>query len=158
MAKNISTGTSEALAQKKSEGVVFSTNATRSKAAKASAKSRSQKSARITYDVARILLSDPAYRTLSHKALADLLNRHRILTGWNLPWTQNSVRGARKKAEAYISEQAEIDASEDDGLVMANEVASVSLDTAVQPQVESVVEAPVDEYAEMKKNPIFGMF
>lgn len=157
-AQHISSGTSDALAQKKSEGVVFSTDAVRSKAARASVKSRALKSARITYDVARILLSDPAYRALSHKALADLLNRRGILSGWNIPWTQNSVRSIRKKAEALIRERAEIDANEDDDLVSDNEAASVGPATAVQRQVEALPEEPVDEESDMKKMPHFGMF
>jgi hypothetical protein len=158
VAKSISTGTSDALAQKKAEGVVFSTSVIRSKAANASAKSRSEKSARIAFDVARVLLSDPAYRSLSHKALAELLNRNRTQTGWDRPWTQNSVRSVRQRAEAFISEQAEIDASEDAGLVSANESTSVVLDTTDQPKVEPLPEDHIDEEAEMKKNPLFGMF
>lgn len=113
VARNIREGTSKAMSVKSKQGVEFSTSEVRKKAAEASAKVRSAKSDTIAHQVSDILRSDPAYRDLSHKALADLLNRRRLLTGWKRPWTQHSVRDVRRKAEEKIAFEAEIDDLDD---------------------------------------------
>jgi len=153
--QNIRHGTEQSLTQKKAEGVVFSTSSVRSRAAQASAKSRAQKADKIVHQIAITLRSDPAYRTLTHEALADLLNRQRILSGWDRPWTRHSVRDARKKAEALTAEWEESD-SWDDDLPVAN-VDDQPDDTAAsepQPQPDPVD----DEEAELRKLPFYGQF
>lgn len=153
--QNIRQGTERALAQKKAEGVDFSNGAVRSEAARASAKSRAQKADKIAHQIAIILRSDPAYRTLTHEALADLLNRRRILSGWDRPWTRHSVRDARKKAEVLIAEWEESD-SWDDDLPAANVDDQPDGAAASKPQPEP---DPVDdEEAELQKLPHYGQF
>lgn len=153
--QNIREGTEQALAQKKAEGVEFSTSAIRSEAARASAKSRVQKADKIAHQIAIILRSDPAYRTLTHEALADLLNRRRILSGWGRPWTRHSVRDARKRAEALISQWEDAD-SWDDDLPVENE--QVQPEQAVAAESEHQPDPEDDEEAELRKLPHFGMF
>ncbi|TKD17608.1 recombinase family protein [Rhodobacter capsulatus] len=157
--QNIRKGTSEALSTKKAEGVEFSDTSVRKKAAQASAKARSEKSEGIVIRVANILRSDPAYRDLSHKALADLLNRHRILTGWKRPWTQNSVRDVRRKAEEFIAMQDEIDNMDDD-LEALPAVQGVSTPVPVIEATEPPAEPTEEELVlmELQKNPNFGVF
>lgn len=153
--KNIRQGTKQALAQRKAEGVEFSTSAVRSKAAQASAKSRAQKSENIVRRIAIVLRSDPAYRTLTHEALADLLNRRRILSGWDRPWTRHSVRDARKKAEALITEWEEPD-NWDDDLPVANMNDQPDQVAAAEPERQP--DSVEDEEAQLRKLTHFGMF
>lgn len=156
---SIRKSTSEAMSAKKAEGVEFSDTSVRKKAAQASAKARSQKSEGIAIQIANILRSDPAYRALSHKALADLLNRHRILTGWKRPWTQHSVRDARRRAEEIIAMQDEIDNMDDDLNVLPavqGVSAPVSAVGATTPHAELTEEELVLQ--ELRQNPNFGLF
>lgn len=153
--QNIRAGTEKALAKKKAEGAEFSTNAIRSKAAAASAKSRAEKADKIVLQIAITLRSDPAYRTLTNKALAELLNRQRILTGWNRPWTQHSVRDARKKAEALVADWVEADNLDDDVSV------SNAIDQSSQTGVSEMppTSGPIDDdEAELRGLPGYGMF
>lgn len=153
--RSIRQGTVDAMARKKSEGVEFSNSDVRKKAAQASAKARALKSDEIAMQVANILQSDAAYRDLSHRALADLLNRRRILTGWKRPWTQNSVRDVRKKAEALI---LEMDQDYDDDVLNEPPVADkpIRADEVMKPL--SKVHDVDDEQAELAKLPTYGLF
>ncbi|MDZ7909056.1 MAG: recombinase family protein [Gemmobacter sp.] len=167
-------GTVEALARKKAEGIEFSNAEVRKKAAKISAKVRTQKSDSIALRVASVLQSDPAYRDLSNRALADLLNRQRILTGWRRPWTQNSVRDMRKKAMELIEMMDEVDNMEDDlDIVLDQATEAVSadivpvslLDSAGKDEALPVTSAENsdhaeedDEMAQLRKLPGFGVF
>ena len=155
-ARKIRVGTSEALASNGASVGTFSDDTVREKAVSESVKSRRQKADRIAYEIASVLRSDPAYRTLSHKALADLLNRRRIKSGWNRPWTEAGVRGPRKKAEALIAEQDEIHAADDLVAVSVNpaHVAHVS----DQPAEVTLPVDPDDPEGQLRENPIFGMF
>ncbi|SOC03612.1 DNA invertase Pin-like site-specific DNA recombinase [Rhodobacter sp. JA431] len=148
---NIREGTSEAMAAKKAEGVEFSDSAVRKKAAQVSAKVRSQKAESIARKIASILRSDRAYRDLSHKALADLLNRQRLLTGGGRPWTQNSIRPARKRAEEIIRFEEEIDNIEDD--FEALPVAEVAPVPAPEELTEDELERQI-----LESNPNYGIF
>ena len=123
-------GTVEAMAKKnKNHSPDLSNAAVRSLAAKKSAEVRTRKSDNIAMQIAQILRSDPAYRDLSNRALADLLNRQRLLTGWQRPWTQNSIRFARKKAMDLIEMMDEVDNMDDRlDLVPDQAVATVSVD------------------------------
>lgn len=144
---------------KKAEGVEFSDTSVRKKAAQASAKARSQKSEGIAIQIANILRSDPAYRALSHKALADLLNRRRILTGWKRPWTQHSVRDARRKAEEIIAMQDEIDSMDDD-LDILPALQGVSAPVPAVGATTQHAELTEEELVlqELRQNPNFGLF
>lgn len=167
-------GTVEALARRKADGVEFLNAEVRKKAAKKSAEVRTRNSESIAMRVASILQSDPAYRDLSNRALADLLNRQRLLTGWRRPWTQNSVRDMRKKAMELIEMMDEVDNMEDDlDLVGDQADGSIMSDAAVVPppsiadKVEplSVTSAENRDrteddgvMAQLRKIPGFGMF
>jgi transposase len=106
-------GTVKALAAKKSAGSILASKADRSAANAASRKARVQRSDSVVSAIAHVLLEDLAYRDLSHRALADLLNRRRVATGWDRAWTPDGVRRQRKLAEARILEWADIE--QDDG-------------------------------------------
>lgn len=167
-------GTVEALAQKKAEGVEFSNAEVRKKAAKKSADVRSQQAENIAMRVAVILQSDPAYRDLSNRALADLLNRQRILTGWRRPWTEHSVRGARKKAMELIKMMEEVDHM-DDGLDLVTDQVgdAVAVDAApissqgtaardgthrIKASETDDSDDAIDEIEQLRKLPGFGVY
>lgn len=168
-------GTVEAMARKSKQHSLDPANAvTRSLAAKRSAEVRTRKSDNIAMQVAQILRSDPAYRDLSNRALADLLNRQRLLTGWRRAWTQNSIRAARKKAIELIEMMDEVD-NMDDGLDLVPDqvVATVSADIvpvssqgiAEKDEPHPVTSAENSDHAEdddgmeqLRKLPGFGVF
>lgn len=141
-ARNIRQGTAAALTKKQAEGNKTDTAVDRSAAWKASRRSRFLKSDSIVDSIAHVLLEDEAYRDLSHRALADLLNRRGILTGWKRPWTGDGLKRQRSKAEARIREWAEIDA-EGDEVAMA---------------AESLPDESDAEELETTRPPYFGMF
>lgn len=155
-AKNIRGGTSKALASKGARKGTFSDDAVCKKAVTASVKSRQQKADRIAFDIATVLMSDPAYRDLSNKALAELLNRRSILSGWNRPWTETSVRGPRKKAEALIAEQDDTDVINELVVVATNPALNAEVNH--QPNKVTVPVDPDDPEGQLRKNPIYGMF
>ena len=113
VAKASRDGTVKALAAKKSAGAILGSKADRSAANAALRKARVQRSDSVVSAIAHILREDLAYRDLSHRALADLLNRRRIATGWDRAWTPAGVRRQRKLAEARVREWAAIE--QDDG-------------------------------------------
>jgi len=75
-------GTSGALSKMRAAGVKLGSKADRTAANAASKLARSQTSNAIVDAIARIILEDPAYRDLSQRAFADVLNRRHVLTGW----------------------------------------------------------------------------
>ena len=82
----------------------------------AALRSRQLRAQEVVEAVAAVLERDEAYKDLSNRALADLLNREGILTGWQRPWTRDAIKKTRKKVEVYIRErealEAELDAEE----------------------------------------------
>lgn len=131
----------------------------------ASVKSRRAKSDEVTEAIAAVLLSDPAYRDLSHRALADLLNRRDIRTGWGREWTEAGLRRQRVAAEKLIRErealEAELDAEEQEmgGRMSSSDEAHVATDDAAYPDREKpAVGTADDEEAQLKDLPGFGMF
>lgn len=142
-------GTVKALAAKKSEGAILGSKADRIAANAASRKARVQRSDSVVSAIAQVLLEDAAYRDLSHRALADLLNRRRIATGWNRAWTPAGVRRQRKLAEARIREWADI--KQDDGVIEPFPEVVAAEEPLPKPASE-------DDVQTMKSLPIFGMF
>lgn len=153
----IKKGTVAAMTQKKAEGVEFSNSEVRQKAAKASARARSEKSDSIAMQIAIILRSDPAYRDLSHQALADLLNRRRLLTGWKREWTKDSVRAARKKAEELIADMEELEHEDEDRGLIPSAVGALATQDAPSTSPADQMDAE-DEQAVLERNPFYGMF
>lgn len=154
--QNIRTGTSEALARKKSEGVVFSDQPGRVKAAQVSAKARTERANRLVLDIVRVLKTHPSARGLSHQALADLLNEQNILTGRKKRWTRDGVRRPRQAAQAVLTEWEEIENDDTVGIPLDNMGREIT--SPVQP---ADLIAPVDSDdpdGELPKNPLFGMF
>lgn len=159
--QNIRQGTSEALARKKTEGVAFSSDPVRKKAAQASAVKRGEKASKIVLDIVRILEADPSARKFSHEALADLLNNHGIRTGQRRLWNKDTVRRARKAAEAIILEREEIANDDTIGIPLDDQGREI-IDAAVQATATVPAEEPMSEedaeLAELRKLPTFGMF
>lgn len=180
--------TSDALAQKRSQGTKLGSPGNKAAATKASARSRHLRSDETVDEMVRIMLEDPAYYDLGHRGFADLLNRRGILSGQNRPWTAESVKRQRRLARKRIAEQAELetvlDAEEEIEKSAATE--SVSLASATSPVQSEIVSrdavalgaatVPVSgtdadpsvattemteeerDYAEMKRQPTFGIF
>nr|WP_299505371.1 hypothetical protein [Cypionkella sp.] len=101
-AKNISDGTKKALKGRKDAGVVLGSPGDKLAAAKASARVRGQRSDDIVFQIADIIAEDPSYSDLSGPALAKLLNRRGVRSGWNREWTPASVKKPRKAALEVI--------------------------------------------------------
>lgn len=149
VARMSSEGTVTALQQKRAVGVKLGSKADRTAANAASRQARAQRSDSIIDAIARVMLEDPAYRDLSHRAFADLLNRRGILTGWSRAWTAVGVKRQRKEAEERIREWEELERDD----VPGEPLADVLLRAAPSPAV-----APEDEEQRMKALPTFGMF
>lgn len=147
VAQASSEGTIKALEKKRASGVKLGSKSDRTAANAASKRARAQRSDSVVDAIAHVILEDPAYRDLSHRAFADLLNRRNLLTGWSRPWTAAGVKRQRKEAEERIQEWAEIDNLPDEVLLDMPKAAA---------QIEVV--PPGDEYEELKKLPTFGMF
>ena len=156
VARNISIGTSNALAHKKAKGVVFNDQAGRVSAAKASAKARSQKSRALVLDIVRVLRTVPSARSLNHEKFADLLNAEGILTGKNRLWTRDGVRRPRKAAEEIIAEWEEIAKEDADDSPLENMTHGFS--RTDQPAQPTAPFNPDDPEGELLRNPIYGMF
>ncbi len=162
-------GTAKALAEKRTAGVKLGSKADRSAAVVASAKSRALRSDRIVDDIASVLTEKLAFRNLNNQGLADLLNDRGILTGANNPWTRDTIKRHRVRAEKRIQEW-EADVEDDDASVVelskqpiapglaSSPFASTTPTPSLAPDTAPVVEPEDDEDAEMKGNPLFGMF
>lgn len=150
VARATSEGTAKALEKKRSAGVKLGSKADRSAANAASKRSRALRSDGIVDAIARTLLEDPAYRDLSHRAFADLLNRRNVLTGWSRPWTAAGIKRQRALAEQRILEWIDLDAIE------ISEEALIAPPAASRP---ACVAVPVrDPEEDMLNLPTFGMF
>jgi hypothetical protein len=157
--QNIRKGTSDALAQRKAEGVVFSDQSGRIKAAQASTKARKENASRIVLDIVRVMLTVPDARSLSHEAFAELLNQQGILTGQKKLWTKDGVRRPRKSADAILAEREEI--ADDDSIGIPLDHTGQQMVVADQPAMSTVPVDPEnldDPEAEMRKLPAWGMF
>lgn len=97
-ARNISEGTKLALEGRKNAGVVLGSPSDKTAANKASVKVRAERAAEIVFQVADIMKEDPAYVDLSVPALAKLLNRRGVRSGWGREWTTAAVKRTRKAA------------------------------------------------------------
>lgn len=104
--------TQSTLSLKAAEGQPLGSPGDKRAANAASVRARAERSADIVQTIAHILETDPAYRDLSHKAFAALLNRRNILTGWGRPWTAAGVRRQRSLAEELLRERVEIENDE----------------------------------------------
>jgi len=149
VAKASSTGTKAALEKKRAAGAKLGSKADRTAANRASKLARMQRSDAIVDTLARILMEDPAYRGLSHRAFADLLNRRNILTGWGRPWTPAGVKRQRMLAEQRIKEWAELEADDTQGEIVH---------APKTQRVPSPVMEAQDEGQQMKNLPTYAMF
>ena len=149
VAQATSDGTVDALNKKRAADVTLGSKADRTAANAASKRARAQGSSRVVDTIARVLLEDQAYRDLSHRALADLLNRRRILTGWKRPWTADGIKRQRKLAEARIQEWIDIEDEDVSAEYLATEVE--------KPEPAPVLEPQTDEEI-MKALPNYGKF
>lgn len=154
MARATREGTVRALDGKKRSGAALGSKGDRTAANKASALARGQRSDGITDTIARILLEDEAYRALSHQALADLLNRRKVLTGWGRPWTRDGVKRHRKEAGERVREWAELDRE----VLSAFEPVDEGETKGMATFDANAVSEPEDDEAAMRKLPVFGMF
>lgn len=143
-------GTVKALDNMRSAGANLGSKADRTAANAASKRSRALRSYGIVDTIARILLEDPAYRDLSHRSFADLLNRRNVLTGWSRPWTAAGVKRQRVLAEQRILEWIDLDAIE------------ISDEALLAPPAESrptpAFAPDQDSEQDMMDLPTFGMF
>ncbi|WP_134682025.1 hypothetical protein [Paracoccus ravus] len=105
-------------------------------------------------------MEDPAYRDLSHRSFADLLNRRGLLTGWERPWTEVGVRRHRYEAEKLIHARAEFDREDVPGHDDVDndpvaELGKLSTDAPVSKCAEG--EDLSDEERELRKLPHYGI-
>lgn len=151
-AQNIRAGTSQALASKNSGTRAPESVLSQSEKAKKSAQVRSEKAAEIAHKIADVFEREPMLRKLSHEALADLLNREGILSGGNRKWTWAAVRRPRSRAEELIAGRIEHEAAMD---AMDSQKDANAIPPSVLANNRDLTE---DDVAELKKNPMFGMF
>jgi hypothetical protein len=153
VAKASSDGTVKALGKKRVSGAKLGSPADRSAANAASKRARAQRSDGIVDTLALILLEDSAYRDLSHRAFADLLNRRKCLTGWNRAWTAAGVKRQRGLAEQRIREWQDLDAETiADDLLVQPSVKPEQFDATISSSPEQ------DEDDKMRTLPTFGIF
>lgn len=156
VAENIAAGTQRALQDvKDNQNKPLGSPQGLDRSRMAALKSRQLRAQEVVEAVAAVLERDEAYKDLSNRALADLLNREGILTGWQRPWTRDSIKKTRKKAEAYIRErealEAELDAEGPRGLPLVEHTNDHEDTPAVQDENE-------EESAQLKAIPGFGVF
>lgn len=153
VAKATRDGTVKALDKKRAEGLKLGSPADRSAANAASKRARAQRSDGIVDVLALILREDSAYRDLSHRAFADLLNRRNVLTGWGRAWTATGVKRQRGLAELRVQEWQDLEAE-----IIADETALPSPVKAKPIVIAIPPPTPEDDDDEMQKLPNFGMF
>jgi DNA invertase Pin-like site-specific DNA recombinase len=162
VAENIALGTKRALSKKAAKGVTLGSPSSKQIANRASVRVRKLKSHDFVEQVAHVLESEPAFRTLTHSALADLLNRKGFVTSRGIPLTAVSVRRYRREAEKVIAEREELERELD---LEPFDISSDDLpgaDEAVAPSKSSPAAEPVDDDESgeeaMRRLPHFGMF
>lgn len=162
VAKNIALGTKQALSKKAAEGVILGSPSSKQIANRASVRARKMKSHDFVEKIVDVLDSEPAFRTLTHSALADLLNRKGLVTSRGKPLTQASVRRYRKEAEKLIAERDELERELDLEPFDISSDDLLGADKAVMPSKPSPATKPSDDDESgeeaMKKLPIFGRY
>lgn len=144
-------GTVKALDQKRLAGVKLGSKADLTAANAASKRARARRSDNTVDAIAHVILEDCAYRDLSHRAFADLLNRRGILTGWSRPWTAAGVKRQRKEAEERILEWEGFEHDDAEGEPLPNPAPARSV-------APSPVPSPEEEERAMEALPTFGLF
>ena len=109
--------TKEGIAQRKLEGVQLGNRKNLPTAQRKGLKSRLNNANIRTEQVAAVLQRTADWEDLTHKALADLLNREGVRPERSETWSSKSVRSIRAAAERLIEEQ-EMLAGEPDDFIM----------------------------------------
>lgn len=157
-AETIRDGTRAALASLKAAGKPTGTITAKSNASKASARVRRQKADAILERIVAVLQEDLAYRTLTHEAVADLLNRRLITSGRGLQWSETSVRSKHREAKQLLAEREQMEADLDAEEALADVPGVLVQNTpALKPSLPEIP-SPDDDEAEMKSVTYFGMF
>lgn len=125
----------------------------RGRAAASSARVRIMKKFVVLDRVVTFLEDNPGLLEKTSQEIADRLNEAGILTGWSKPWTASAVRG---KMGAIRDEFALRDGDRDEAHMEELEqmLRQASSD---EESGKSITERP-DVDAELKNNPLFGMF
>lgn len=158
-AETIRDGTRAALARLKAAGKPTGTITAKSNASKASARVRRQKADAILERIVAVLQEDLAYRTLTHEAVADLLNRRLITSGRGLQWSETSVRSKHSEAKQLLAEREQMEAELDAEEALADVSGAfgenhLQAATPLTPETSEADDAETD----MRNNPLFGMF
>ena len=131
----------------------------RTRAAQASVRARKLKAYDVVEQIAALISEDPVFETLTHKAMADLLNRRGIVSGAGKAWTRDGVRRPHISAKEAVALQRAFDAEVDQGSLPQ---ADIPLE-ATSPVQSEQTDAPEDaaalvEEENMRALPTFGMF
>lgn len=131
----------------------------RTRAAQASVRARKLKAYDVVERIAAVIAEDPVFETLTHEAMADLLNRRGILSGAGKAWTRHGVRRHHISAKEAVALQRAFDAEVDQGSLPQADIAL----EATLPVCREQLDAPQDaealaEEEEMRALPTFGMF
>lgn len=138
------------------------------RAAAKSARARAIKSEEVAEAIADAFERDPSLSALTHKALAEELNRLGIRSGWGLPWNAASVRDRRKRASEILQIRKVLEAENDAFSPEAsppvlfsrpdmNNAAKTSASNAPSADVEPD-ESETDRLNHYRNLPTFGMF
>lgn len=137
-------------------------------AANASRRARALKSEEVAEAIADAFERDPSLSALTHKALAEALNRLGILSGWGRSWTGGSVIDRQKRAVEIVQERKVLEAENDEFSPTAtlpvliscpdmNNAANASTSIA-PPAAQEPEEAKTEKFGDYRDNPTFGMF
>lgn len=138
------------------------------KAAAASRRARALRSEEIAEAIADALEKDPSLIALTHKALAEALNRLGILSGWDRSWTADSVRDRQRRACEILQIRKLLEAEIDEFSPKAvppvlfsrpemNNAAKTLSSNAPSAVVE-LDDAKTEKFGDYRDNPTFGMF
>lgn len=157
-ALSIREGTKDALARGARQSNV-DLSEVRKRASQASVRARKLKACEVVDRIAAVISEDQAFETLTHEAMADLLNRRGILSGSGQAWTRNGVRRHHIAAKDAVVLQRESEAEEDQEPLQQADIAPA----ATVPVHPEQTDAPQDaetlaEEEEMRALPTFGMF
>jgi len=137
-------------------------------AAAASRRARALKSEEIAEAIADAFEKDPSLSALTHKALADALNRLGILSGWKRAWNAASVRDRQRRACEILQIRKVLEAESDEFSPEATPPVLFSrpdMNNAAIPAIQIVPsiatepeEAKTEKFGDHRDSPTFGMF
>lgn len=138
------------------------------KASAASRHARALKSEEVAEAIADAFERDPLLSALTHKALAEALNRLGIRSGWGLPWNAASLRNRRKRAAEILKIRKALEAENDEfspkassPVLFSHPEMNNTTKTSASNEPSAAAEADAaktETFGDYRNNLTFGMF